>query len=183
MGRLVEVGDVYNRLTVISYHHTDHHPRKFWVCKCVCGGTVVTHSGSLRSGNTKSCGCLAKDVMAMKRKPNNGSEITAVILGYKRHAAARKLRWGLSRDDVVSVIFMACHYCGSAPSNVKKTRNTVAPLFYNGIDRINNSIGYEFNNIVPCCAICNRAKGAASVDEFKEWAVRLAKMADQWGSL
>lgn len=31
-------------------------------------------------------------------------------------------------------------------------------LKHNGIDRLNSSIGYEVDNCVPCCYICNRAK-------------------------
>lgn len=29
-----------------------------WECRCDCGNTVVVQSGSLISGNTRSCGCL-----------------------------------------------------------------------------------------------------------------------------
>lgn len=29
-----------------------------WVCRCDCGRTTVVHTGALRKGNTKSCGCF-----------------------------------------------------------------------------------------------------------------------------
>lgn len=32
----------------------------FWLCKCQCGNEVIVSSRDLRSGDTKSCGCLAK---------------------------------------------------------------------------------------------------------------------------
>lgn len=38
-----------------------------------------------------------------------------------------------------------CYYCGELRE-------------YNGIDRIDSNIGYEDNNIVPCCEICNKMK-------------------------
>lgn len=28
-----------------------------WLCQCDCGGQITCHTGHLRSGNTKSCGC------------------------------------------------------------------------------------------------------------------------------
>jgi hypothetical protein len=38
----------------------DHQPT--WRCRCDCGQEFVAKGGNLRSGNTKSCGCLQGDV-------------------------------------------------------------------------------------------------------------------------
>jgi hypothetical protein len=32
----------------------------FWLCKCDCGNEIITNGNRLRSGHTKSCGCLRK---------------------------------------------------------------------------------------------------------------------------
>ena len=40
---------------------------------------------------------------------------------------------------------------------------------YNGIDRVDNKIGYTLKNCVTCCKYCNNAKKDNDVDEFKEW--------------
>ena len=32
-----------------------------WLCRCDCENTIIVRSGDLRSGNTKSCGCLRFD--------------------------------------------------------------------------------------------------------------------------
>ncbi len=181
MSRLVAVGDVYGRLTVIEYHHTGNRYRKFWVCQCACGKTTITHSGSLRSGNTKSCGCLSKEATARYRKPENGAELTAVILGYKRHARNRGYPWNLTREQVRELISRPCHYCGVPPSNRKTTKNTVSPLTYSGIDRVDNTEAYNLSNVVPCCSVCNRAKGVLTVSEFFEWVNRIYALASQWG--
>jgi len=54
-----EAGNRYGRLTVLSIagiqlqsFHTQ------WLCKCDCGKTKVISANRLRSGTTKSCGCL-----------------------------------------------------------------------------------------------------------------------------
>jgi hypothetical protein len=37
-------------------------------CLCKCGGVIVTRLGSLKSGNTKSCGCLQKEIASTSGK-------------------------------------------------------------------------------------------------------------------
>lgn len=34
-----------------------------WICKCDCGKVTVVRSKNLISGNTKSCGCLRKEIV------------------------------------------------------------------------------------------------------------------------
>lgn len=49
-------GDVYGRLTVVAEAGRKDSQRAF-LCRCACGGSTVVPSGSLRKGNTRSCGC------------------------------------------------------------------------------------------------------------------------------
>lgn len=46
---------------------------------------------------------------------------------------------------------------------------------YNGLDRIDNSVGYTEDNCVPCCAVCNRAKNSMGYNEFIEYLDDLIK--------
>lgn len=54
--------DMYNLrfglLTVIGFAGKDKNNRALWKCLCDCGNETVVLGKSLRSGNTKSCGCL-----------------------------------------------------------------------------------------------------------------------------
>src|SRR5208282_3744259 len=57
----VRVGSVYGSLTVVSWlgvHRVSGCNRGMWLCQCTCGNNVTVASGSLTTGNTKSCGCL-----------------------------------------------------------------------------------------------------------------------------
>jgi hypothetical protein len=63
-----EVGNKYGRLTVLSFSHLDKHKKAFWVCKCDCGTEKAISGASLRKGETKSCGCLAKEVCGKHMK-------------------------------------------------------------------------------------------------------------------
>ena len=48
-----------------------------------------------------------------------------------------------------------CHYCGFHSNN-----------FLNGIDRMNNLIGYTKENSVACCQVCNRMKNTLNKETF-----------------
>lgn len=52
------VGQVFGRLTVESFSHTDGRRRAQWHCICECGNKCVIPGISLRSKHTMSCGCL-----------------------------------------------------------------------------------------------------------------------------
>ena len=32
--------------------------RSYWLCKCICGKEIIVPGNHIKSGNTKSCGCL-----------------------------------------------------------------------------------------------------------------------------
>lgn len=180
----LKMGERFNRLTIIRYSHSDKRWRKWYLTKCDCGKEKIIMGSAMTSGNTKSCGCLSNEVKKAKRISNNHSEITAIILGYKRHAEDRGFKWLLTREQVNNIIKMNCHYCGSIPNNIKKTKNSAGVgLNYSGIDRVNSKDDYTLKNCVPCCKICNYAKSNMTVDEFRKWAINLGikAMAEQWG--
>ena len=50
------VGKRYGKLTVIKFSHRKGR-KYYWLCQCDCGNIKAILSYSLKSGNTKSCGC------------------------------------------------------------------------------------------------------------------------------
>lgn len=64
---------------------------------------------------------------------------------------------------------MNCFYCNSVPLNLTTEPVSKQSFFYNGLDRINSSIGYYINNILPCCKNCNWMKHVRSINDFNEW--------------
>lgn len=62
MGKIVNIlGKRYGRLTVISFVGVRNH-LAYWLCECDCGTILEVAGNSLRTGNTSSCGCLAKEL-------------------------------------------------------------------------------------------------------------------------
>jgi hypothetical protein len=60
-------GRKFSRLTVLSLNvERSTKKRKFWNCVCECGNIKSIESENLKTGKTRSCGCLQKE---MKSKP------------------------------------------------------------------------------------------------------------------
>lgn len=56
------IGRRFGRLTVIEQAEHKSGEQYRYVCKCDCGNLVTVPGYSLRSGNTTSCGCYAREV-------------------------------------------------------------------------------------------------------------------------
>lgn len=59
--RIDMTGNRCGRLTVIGYECTKEDGHAMWKCICDCGKEVIVDGRSLRSGNTKSCGCYNRE--------------------------------------------------------------------------------------------------------------------------
>jgi hypothetical protein len=77
----------------------------------------------------------------------------------KRHAADRGLKWELDDDWAKAERHKPCFICGKPDAG--------------SLDRWNNDIWYEKDNIRPCCPRCNTAKNDMSIEEFTIWIKRL----------
>ena len=70
-------GKKFERLTVIKYLGKEERVTRGynWLCECECGNTIKANASKLKSGWTKSCGCLRKEVSGNKnRKYQNVSK-------------------------------------------------------------------------------------------------------------
>jgi hypothetical protein len=175
---LVHPGDKFGRLLVLGYDHNDLRSRRHYLVRCDCGTEKTVQGTLLRTGNTKSCGCHAREMKKATRIPNDRGVINHIILQYRRHAKDRDITWTLSFDEVEALVRSPCHYCGQLAGNLKKTKNHEG-FAHNGIDRLDSAKPYVVGNVVACCGQCNRAKGVMSEAEFIGWAKRIA---DQWGA-
>lgn len=62
MSKLVNlVGKEFGQLIVLGKADKPKGTIIKWLCLCDCGNETVVQGGNLRSGNTKSCGCLGKN--------------------------------------------------------------------------------------------------------------------------
>jgi hypothetical protein len=169
-----ETGEKIGRFTILSrFKSNEWHTRS--LAQCECGKIKIVINHELRNGQVQSCGCLQKErMMKANRKAVGHSGIVAVYGTYKKAAKDRGYEFKISKEYFTETTKKDCFYCGDSPS---MKRNDSAKdggfVLHNGIDRVDNNIGYIEGNCVPCCKVCNRAKGTLTSDEFKEWTKRL----------
>ena len=67
------IGQKFERLAVVSFAGNDKfsHPR--WLCRCDCGNERIVAGSSLKSGDSKSCGCLKRQLSAEKATKHGGN--------------------------------------------------------------------------------------------------------------
>jgi len=145
----------------------------WWECMCDCGKPTTVRRNGLTSGGTKSCGCKQKESvrrMARERRLSPGrSQRNILLKSYKTAAANRELVWALTDEQFDALISGDCHYCDAEPVPPRRRKvrtNLYGEFTYNGIDRLDNTLGYVVGNVVSCCIHCNKMKNNRTVQEF-----------------
>lgn len=164
------VGKVFTRLTVIAFSGKNSHRQAMWLCRCECGKEVVVRGDGLKSGHTRSCNCLQKDatreICRALGKANaiapGQAVLNAKLLNYKKSAVARGYSWNLTKSAAQNMFLQDCYFCGAKPTEMT-VKHYATTAFVNGIDRVDNSIGYEPSNCVPCCKTCQFNKKECSM--------------------
>ena len=112
---------------------------------------------------TKSCGCL---INKKNRLQKGEAAFNKVFRMYKQSAKTRKMNFNLTKEEIKELTRQRCHYCNSEPMGISKGKTFYGDYIYNGIDRVDNSIGYELDNCVSCCSMCNMMKRDVNINDF-----------------
>jgi hypothetical protein len=183
------VGLKFRHLTVVKFirkefsQHKDRlRARYIYECKCTCGNLVQVNRSNLlckAKTATVSCGCVQKEKVKKGhekqrgksrpnlQKPNGYSILHGLYLTYKNAATKRGIVFSLSEEEFDCLTSKPCFYCGAEPIEKKKKREFVSRKM-NGIDRIDNNIGYLMSNCVPCCKQCNYSKHVLTINQWFE---------------
>lgn len=154
----------FGKLLVIRRVEEDKWGLAHWECVCDCGNTRVVSGRNLVNGKTISCGCYRREFIRSNQKPHGHSLLKREFSNYKRGAISRARVWGLSFERFKELSLDKCYYCGSSDSKLlKRDRQS---LRCNGIDRLENHLGYIEGNVVACCSPCNYLKLDRDHDEF-----------------
>ncbi len=178
----------FGRLTVIEISNERGNRGQIkWMCKCECGNMHLVTGESLRSGKSKSCGCLKKEFIEKNKFQKNNNREEAMLKVQYSHLVRRHNKICDDNNVIEFEVFSnlvksKCYYCGAEHSKKiedrnceSKTKNKISDtiLNINGIDRLDSSKGYIKDNVVTCCKHCNTAKNTMSVEEFMEWIKRI----------
>ena len=65
-------GMKFGKLTVIDFYGVNKKNNSLWKCKCDCGNESIVFGLSLKSGHTRSCGCLRREKASKMFKKHGG---------------------------------------------------------------------------------------------------------------
>ncbi len=146
--------------------------RRFLKCRCSCGKIVIKEKNKVVSGYTKSCGHLQKEMRKnlgeLKKLPFGEATANETYENYKKNAFKRGYKFKLTKEEFKNIVTKPCFYCGQQGTQTKRSKQNNGAFQYTGIDRYDNTKGYEKENCVPCCKTCNMMKGSMTPLEFKE---------------
>lgn len=77
MSELIDLtGKKFGKLTVLKRVENNKHRQPQWLCKCDCGNEAVVAGQKLRTGHTKSCGCI---IFEQKTRLTHGMTSTTLF--------------------------------------------------------------------------------------------------------
>jgi hypothetical protein len=151
-------GQRFARRRVLGFHGRDKHRHAVWDVECDCGRVLTSLTQNLR--RTRGCPfCSHKEPRPYRRK-RPYENIYNTLVQRARHSV------NITYEQFVHFTQTGeCHYCGVPLvwSEYRNKSNTSAT----NLDRKNNDLPYEFDNIVVCCLRCNYAKNTHFT--YEEW--------------
>lgn len=143
---------------------------KYWNCTCECGLSTKVYGSNLLRGLSGGCRkCTNPHLL-----PVGQAALNRLFANYKKNAKKRGYSFELSLEQFRQLTSMECFYCGASPLKQYGITRGNGLYTYNGIDRVENSLGYVPGNCAPCCEPCNRAKLKMTQQEFLSLARRIA---------
>lgn len=148
-----------------------------WQAICDCGKEKNVKGHDFKSTRgPQSCGCAVLEQIAQGGKNRRRYAASTINIAYANHRYGAKTdgRKPLDRTDWDKIVFQPCHYCGrkdvkNRAHNFIKNNAFLHPsseelerfrVEMNGVDRIDSSRGYDVENCLPCCGMCNRMKNS-----------------------
>lgn len=113
-----------------------------WVCQCDCGETLVVDGSSLTTGNTTSCGCLAKEKTSERSTSHGQSKTRTYRIWRSMHTRCENKKC-LSYADYGGRGIKVCERWGSFENFLKDMGEAVGGA---SIERKNNDGNYEPSN-------------------------------------
>lgn len=150
-------------LDYILYKGRGNEQRWLWKCQCSCGEFSYVRTNKLTKENPQiQCKkCSDFKISQSRILSNYGSIKNRIFRRYKRSAELRNYEFDLNKNQFESLLLNKCYYCNSEPKEYledKEYYNNLEPFKRNGIDRLDNNLGYNIDNCVTCCDICNKMK-------------------------
>lgn len=83
-------GQKFERLKVIEFDHVSDDGQAYYKCECECGTQKIIAAHNLRSGKTRSCGCLQKEATRKANKINKQKALKTFNVGQASEIKLKK---------------------------------------------------------------------------------------------
>jgi hypothetical protein len=174
--RLNLIGRRFGRLLVVDRARRPtgtKSTKAYWKCVCDCGKEHITRTDYLRTNRSTSCGCWQNSYRLAAKHDALWNQL---FTHHRWQAKHRRIPASLTVAQFKELSSSNCHYCGGPPQQRRVWRGKPSDrnmLNFNGIDRIDSTLGYSIDNVVTACKFCNVAKHEQSYQEFKAWVSRV----------
>lgn len=193
----------FGKLVIISIVPKEKGPTKV-VVQCDCGIIKNLKLSDLRRSKypVKSCGCSRKESSLIGLKAAAESNFASGKWSKDPKISSAKKIYkqiyndgDLSFDDFLDMSQAECFYCGVAPANISNVHTSQnnyrkknnLPLYkqdyvedgnfiYNGLDRVDNELPHNKDNLVSCCWNCNTAKSNKNQKDFIDWVHKIISL-------
>lgn len=148
MGYKIDLTDKrFGRLTVINFSFNKSR-KSYWKCKCDCGNIKIVEEYKLKSGHTKSCGCLSKENLKKLMKNSIKHNLTDTRI-YRTWQNMKNRCYNKKVKSYKNYGGRGIKVCEEWKNNFMSFYNWAINNGYKEdltIDRINNNGNYEPNN-------------------------------------
>lgn len=94
MCRFIDLtGQRFGKLTIEKRVENNKHNQAMWLCKCECGGTTITTTQKIKSGHTKSCGCLVIEARINRAEDHTGKRFSRLVVIGSSERVKGKIAW------------------------------------------------------------------------------------------
>lgn len=141
----------------------------YWHCLCDCGNTKMVLGSSLRNGETRSCGCLRKEI-AHKRMWGGYEDLSRTYFNTIEYGAnERGHEFSVTIEEMWDLYVSQGKKCALTGLNIVMAKKHNYKEQTASLDRIDSSKGYTKNNIQWVHKKINMMKRDLTDYEFINW--------------
>lgn len=182
-------GQTFGYWTVLEYVGSKTHD-SMWKCQCICGKIKDIRAGSLKSGNSKSCGCKSQQIIKDGGYVRKGTRTIPNLVGkrYGRltvvslmpHIIGKPVKWlckcDCGNERIVDATLLynggatQCIECNK-PFSYRKTYPRICNIWGGIKDRCSNPLNDRYSDYGGRgIKICD--EWSNSLEDFVKWALK-----------
>lgn len=156
MGARIDLaGQRFGRLVARECVGADRRRESVWLCRCDCEAEITVRMTALRTGNTRSCGCLHREELSARTKAATKSQVTYTGVHYRLRVARGRATEGQCHDCTGPAAEWS--YDGTDPDELR--------------DPLGRPFSLDLTRYVARCRPCHRRRDAHATDRATPYAL------------